>query len=132
MNKQLYKTAKAIYFLLFIIGLRFVPNARRTMRWTILWIKHKVPLFHNKCPIFDKKRTDLICTPDIYRKHHFNGHFHVNHKKLKSCTFAFAWWCGATTLPTGWSAVFLRRVSQLRPKKGQLLTHRRNTAFANV
>ena len=23
----------------------------------------------------------------IYRKHHFNGYFHLNHKRLKSCTF---------------------------------------------
>ena len=32
-----------------------MPNARKTIRWTILWIKHKIPFFHNKCPIFDKK-----------------------------------------------------------------------------
>ena len=48
-----------------------IPNAARKMRrtsdkrWTILWIKHKVPFFHNKCPIFDKRRRKLICTPDI-------------------------------------------------------------------
>ena len=34
-------------------------------RWTILRIKHKVPFFHNKCPIFDKKRPKLVCTTDI-------------------------------------------------------------------
>ena len=33
-------------------------------QWTILRIKHKVPFFHNECPIFDKKRQKLICTPD--------------------------------------------------------------------
>ena len=33
-------------------------------RWTILQIKRKLPLFHNKCLIFDKKRRKLICTPD--------------------------------------------------------------------
>ena len=38
-----------------IIESRFVPNARRTIRWTIIGIKYKVPFFHNKCPIFDKK-----------------------------------------------------------------------------
>ena len=43
----------------------FVPNARRTIRWTMLQIKHKVPFFHNKYPIFNiKKRRKLICTPD--------------------------------------------------------------------
>ena len=45
-----------------IIGLRFVPNARRT----IIEIKYTVPFFHNKCPMFDKKRRNLICTPYIY------------------------------------------------------------------
>ena len=48
-----------------IIGSRFVPNARRTIQWKILRIKHKVPFLHNKCPIFDKKRQKLIRTPDI-------------------------------------------------------------------
>ena len=42
-----------------IIGSRFVPNARRTCTWTILRIKHKVPFFHNKCPIFIKNGGDL-------------------------------------------------------------------------
>ena len=41
-----------------IIGSRFVPNARRTKRCTILRIKDKVPFFHNKCPIFDKKTAE--------------------------------------------------------------------------
>ena len=49
-----------------IFGSKFVPNARRTIRWTILWIKHKVPFFHNKCPIFNKKRRKLIYEPDIF------------------------------------------------------------------
>ena len=37
----------------------------RGKRWKILRIKHKVPFFHNKCPIFDEKRRKLICTPNI-------------------------------------------------------------------
>ena len=49
-----------------IIGSRFVPNARRTIRWTMLRMKHKVPFIQNKCPIFDKKWRKLICTPDIF------------------------------------------------------------------
>ena len=48
-----------------IIVSRFVPNARRTIRWTILRIKQKVWFFHNKCPILVKKRRKLICRPDI-------------------------------------------------------------------
>ena len=47
-----------------IIGSRFMTNATRTIRWTILQIKHTVPFFHNKCPIFDRKQGKLICTPD--------------------------------------------------------------------
>ena len=47
-----------------IIGKRFVPNARRTKRWTILRIKHKLPLFHKKCPIFNKKQWKFMFTPD--------------------------------------------------------------------
>ena len=42
-----------------------MPNARRTIRWTILQIKHTVPFFQNECPIFNKKLRKLICTPDI-------------------------------------------------------------------
>ena len=41
-------------------------------------------------------------------------------KKNKSCTFAFAWQCGATALPNP------------APKKGHLLTHRGNAAYPNV
>ena len=49
---------------------RWYPYADRKMeksngnRWTILRIKHKVPFFYNKCPIFYKKWRKLICTPD--------------------------------------------------------------------
>ena len=41
-----------------IIGSRSVPNARKTIRWTKLRIKHKVPFFHIKYPIFDKKTAE--------------------------------------------------------------------------
>ena len=49
-----------------IIESRFVPNATRTIRWKIIRMKRKVPFFHNKCPIFDKKNggnlfVHLIC-----------------------------------------------------------------------
>ena len=37
-----------------------MPNAKRTWVWTILRIKHKVPFFHNKCPIFDKNGRNLF------------------------------------------------------------------------
>ena len=43
-----------------------MPNARRTIWWTILRIKHKVPFFHNKCLNVDKKGRKLICTSDTY------------------------------------------------------------------
>ena len=36
----------------------FEPNARRTIWRTILRLKHKVPFFHNKCPIFDTKTAE--------------------------------------------------------------------------
>ena len=49
-----------------IIESRFVPNAKRTIRWTINRIEHHVPFFHNKCPIFYKKRRKLMCRTDIY------------------------------------------------------------------
>ena len=39
----------------------------RLLNW--LRIKHYVPFFHNKCPIFDKKRRKLIYTPDINPVH---------------------------------------------------------------
>ena len=38
----------------------------RNQRWTILWLISSFILFWNKCIFDNKKRTELICTPNIF------------------------------------------------------------------
>ena len=71
----------------------------------------------------------------IYRKHYFNGHFHVNHKKLKSCTFAcfhiyLTMRCNYT--PHRKERCVPSTLVKCSPKKGQLITKRISGALGDV
>ena len=80
-----------------IIWPRFVLNARRTIGWTVLRIKHKVPFFNSKNAQFlIKKRQKLICKADtldwlnfILSTYRQRSQFYVEYSQIiHSYTFA--------------------------------------------
>ena len=46
-------------------GIEIRAKRKKNNTMDNLRIKLKVPFVHNKCPIFDKKRRELISIPDI-------------------------------------------------------------------